>query len=63
MIEQTAATRWLLACPECAEPVSIELPPDAEPGTGIGSCAGGHDFVFAYDGEAVMALGAAVRRG
>ena len=59
---ENAPTRWNVRCPECAAAVTIELPPDAEPGTGIQRCDGGHDFLFRYDGWSPGALTSLARR-
>jgi len=58
MSEQAIPTLWTLPCPECHAPVAIELPPDAEPTTGVERCAAGHEFPIQYDGLIVEVLGA-----
>ena len=58
MIEQTAPSLWSLTCPECGQREAvIEIPADAEPGTGVASCPNEHDFLFQFDGLAVGVLG------
>jgi hypothetical protein len=58
MIEQITPTFWSLTCPECGEREAvIEIPADAEPGTGVASCPNEHDFLFQFDGLAVGVLG------
>jgi hypothetical protein len=53
---ENVPTKFPLNCPQCSAPTTIELPPDAEPGTGIERCASGHEFLFRYDGRCVGAL-------
>jgi hypothetical protein len=58
MIELMAPSRWSLTCPDCGEPeIVIEIPLDAEPGTGIASCSRDHEFLFQFDGLSVGVLG------
>jgi len=45
-----------LECPKCGARVTIELPPDAEPGRGIQTCPNRHDFLFVFDGLRIGGL-------
>ncbi len=57
MIAQDVPTLWQVTCPECRQPVTAEIPADAEPGVGIESCASGHEFLFQYDGLTLQVAG------
>ena len=58
MIESMAPSRWSLTCPDCGEhEIVIEIPLDAEPGTGIATCSREHEFLFQFDGLSVGVLG------
>jgi len=57
MFERTAPTLWSLTCPECGDHTIIEIPIDAEPGTGLQRCRNDHEFLFQFDGMLVGVLG------